>query len=167
MVQRRLTAAVEGDNGFEAERWAVAALGALTAGSLDARSRGHYTPSASQIEAVVTTCRAIEASPARPLTVADRALAVGMTSTRLTHAFARYLGVSPHQYVVRWRLATAAGLLDAGYSVSTACYRAGFENLSHFCRAFRRTLGSRPSLWRTISLPERRRKVQAMLGGAL
>lgn len=166
MVQQRLTAAVDAGDAFESERWAVAALGALAADSQDARARGHYTPSARQVDAVVATCRAIEADPARLLSVADRARAVGMTSTRLTHAFARYLGVSPHQYVVRWRLASAAQLLNEGCSVSTTCYSAGFENLSHFCRTFQRALGSRPSLWRTMPLPERRRKVQALLGGA-
>jgi AraC-like DNA-binding protein len=165
LVHRRLAVAVAAGDGFETERWGLATLTALTADTGRAPLRGAYRSRRADLDAVLAVCRAIEADPAARVSVASRAQAVQLTGTRLTHAFARYLGVSPHQYVVRWRLACAAELLDSGGSVSNSCYGAGFENLSHFCRTFQRVLGSRPSLWRTIGLSERRRKVQAMLGG--
>ena len=164
-VQSRLAGAADSGDRFEMERWALAGLTALIADSRDDRSRGHYVSRRAGLDAVAATCRAIEADPAARRSVAERARQVGLTSTRLTHAFRRYLGVSPHQYVVRWRIAAAAALLDQGFGVSDSCWRSGFENLSHFCRTFQRSFGVRASMWGRLPLRERRRKVQAFLGG--
>lgn len=164
-VGGRLAGAAGAGDGFELERWALAGLTALAADGRGAGGRGHYAPRPADLDAVTTTCRAIEADPAARRSIAARARDVGLTSTRLTHGFRRYVGLSPHQYVVRWRLAAAAELLDQGRSVSDSCWRSGFENLSHFCRGFRRAFGLRASEWRRLPLPERRRKVQAFLRG--
>ena len=164
-VERRLARAVEALDTFEVERWSLAALSALVTDSTDGRARGHYAVGARQVDAVTATCVAIEADPVARRSVADRAREVGMTGPQLTHAFRRYLGLSPHQYVVRWRLAAAASLLDEGWNVSESCYRSGFENLSHFCRAFARALGVRASAWSRLMPAERRRKVQELLRG--
>jgi AraC-like DNA-binding protein len=164
-VERRLTRAIDDSDAFEMERWSLAALSALVTDSLDARARGHYAVGDRDVDAVTATCVAIEADPVARRSVADRARDVGMTGTRLTHAFRRYLGVSPHQYVVRWRLAAAASLLDEGWNVSESCYRSGFENLSHFCRVFARGLGVRASTWTRLPRAESRRKVQELLRG--
>jgi AraC-like DNA-binding protein len=94
-----------------ASRWAIAFV---LAGSFDMPSR------------CIRRCG--EASP----TARD----VGLTSTTLTRAFRRYGGASPHEHVLRWRLAVAAELIDSGVGVSETCYRAGFENLSHFAAPF-------------------------------
>ena len=163
-VERRLAAAAGAGDQFESERWALAALSALVADSRDARARGHYTVRPHEVDLVVAACRVIEADPTRRRSVAARARDLGLTSPRLTHAFRRYLGVSPHQYVIRHRLAASAALLDQGSSVSDSCWRSGFENLSHFCRSFQHAFGVRASTWRRLSLPEKRRKVQAFLG---
>jgi AraC-like DNA-binding protein len=163
LVQQRLLAAAAGHNGFELERWGLAALTALQVDARDDRARGPYAPRQADVDAVVATCRAIEADPAADLSIAARARAVGTTGAVLTSIFRRYLGLSPHQYVVRWRLARATTLLDEGHSVSDCCYRSGFENLSHFCRTFQRALGLRASSWRALPRTERERKVQALL----
>jgi AraC-like DNA-binding protein len=164
-VQRRLAGAVDTADAFEIERWALSSLASLRADSQDDRSRGHYSVRAADVDAVTAVCRAIEADPVIRRSIAERARGVGMTSTRLTHAFRRYVGLSPHQYVVRCRLAAAADLLNDGASVSDGCWRSGFENLSHFTRTWQRTFGIRASAWRSIPLRERRRKVQAMVNG--
>lgn len=159
---RLLHAAVHGDT-FALERWAIASLSALQADTATIPSRGPYAARRADVEAVVTVCESIEDDACARRSVADRAHAVGMTSPQLTHAFRRYLGTSPHQYVLRWRLAAAAEMLSAGSSVSESCYRAGFDNLSHFCRMFQRTFGVRASHWRTVAVRETRRKVQDFL----
>ena len=162
LVQRRLALAIDAADEFAVERWSLGAMMALAAESQDARARGAYAPRATDIDAVVACCRTIERDPTARQLVAARARAVGMTSTQLTHHFRRYLGVSPHQYVLGWRLAAATELLDHGCSVSESCWRSGFDNLSHFCRSFLRALGVRPSAWRSLPPAERRRKVQAV-----
>ncbi|MEP6619744.1 MAG: AraC family transcriptional regulator [bacterium] len=159
-VDRRMARAARDGDTFEVERWALAALTALRADTQDAGARGHYAARRADIDAVVAICNSIEADPTSRLSIAERARDVSLTGARLTHYFRRYLDVSPHQYVVRWRLAYSTELLDSGASVSDSCYRSGFENLSHFCRTFQRTFGVRASKWSTVALRERRRKVQ-------
>jgi AraC-like DNA-binding protein len=159
-VDRRMARAAADEDQFELERWALAALTALESDTRDPMARGHYAARRADVDAVVDSCRAIETDPISRRSIADRARNVGLTSTRLTHYFRRYLGVSPHQYVMRWRLAASAELLESGLGVSESCYRSGFENLSHFCRTFQRTFGVRASTWRTLAFRERRRKVQ-------
>lgn len=164
-VHRRLARAARLADAFEMDRWASEALTALRADSARAEGRGSYAARAGDLDAVVATCDAIERRPAERFDVAARARQVHRTGTQLTHAFRRYLGASPHQYVIRWRLIDATRRLDAGTSVSDACYRSGFENLSHFCRSFQRTLGVRASAWRRLAPAERRRKVQDLSAG--
>ena len=162
-IERRLAEAAEGGDGFQLERWGLAGLIALAGDAREGAARGPYAPRRDDLDAVLVTCRAIEADPTARRTIAARARDVGMTGPRLTHAFRRYLGISPPRYVVRWRLREATLLLDAGATVSASCWRSGFENLSHYIRSFRRGLGLLPSVWSHLPPAERRRKVQALL----
>jgi AraC family transcriptional regulator len=162
-VARRLEDATLVDDHFQMERWALASLSALESDVEGRGRRGQYGARGTDVEAVVATCQAIEADPALRSSVAERARGVGLSGAQLTRAFRRYVGTSPHEYVMRWRLATAADLLDAGHSVSECCYRSGFENLSHFCRTFRQTFGTRASSWHRLALRERRTRLRELL----
>ncbi len=162
-VQHRLESALARNDDFNVERWAHTALDALSSDTTNATARGSYALRGDDIAAVIATCEAVDRDPVARQSIADRAQSVQRSGTQLTHAFRRFLGVSPHQYVVRRRIAVAADLLAAGRSVSDACYLSGFENLSHFVRSFQRTLGVRASQWTALSSAERRRKVQDLL----
>ncbi len=161
-VDQRIRDAAGGGDPFQMERWALAALTALEADAGEGMTRGRYAARGTALDAVVATCRRIEMDPAAHRSIAGRAADVGLNSARLTRAFRRYLGVAPHAYVMRCRLAVAADLIDAGMSVTETCYRSGFENLSHFCRVFRRSLGVRASMWRTVARDEQRRRVREL-----
>jgi AraC-like DNA-binding protein len=163
-VDRRLREAAASGDTFQLERWSLAALSALEADADGGMARGRYAARGTALDAVVATCRSIEMDPAARRSIGDRARDVGLNSARLTRAFRRYAGMAPHAYVMRCRLASATALLDSGMSVTETCYRSGFENLSHFCRAFRRTLGVRASMWRTVGRDEKRRKVRELAG---
>jgi AraC-like DNA-binding protein len=163
-VDRRMSGAATNGDQFEMERWALAALTALQADTHDPKARGHYASRRDDVDAVVAACRAIETDPMSRRSIADRARGVGLTSPQLTHWFRRYVGASPHRYVIRWRLAASTELLASGLNVSESCYRSGFENLSHFCRTFHRILGVRASAWHALAPRERRRKVQDLTG---
>lgn len=165
-VQRRLQEATGPADTLAVERWALSAVDALAADSAGARPRGRYAARVADLDAVQHVCRLIEQDPTARRSVASRARDVGLTGTRLSHAFRRYVGVSPHRYIIRQRIRLAATLLDEGNSVSETCLDAGFENLSHFSRTFQRALGVRASVWRSLSSGERRRKVQALLARA-
>jgi len=161
-AQRRVRHALAEQDAFEIERWALAALTALQQDAEPRLTRGRYAARRTDVDAIVAVSREIERDATSRRSVADRARDVGFTSAQLTRGFRRYVGASPHEYVIRWRVAAAAELLDTGRSVSESCYRAGFENLSHFCRTFQRILGARASMWRALSLRERRRRVRAL-----
>ena len=162
-VQRRLAEATQAANAFEIERWALASLTALGDESRATHRRGPYAFNRRDLDAVLAACESIDRDPESIRSVADRAHAVGRSSAQLTHAFRRYVGISPHQYVVRRRLAWAAERLADRQTVSDCCYRAGFENLGHFSRSFRRLLGCPPSEWARLPRTEQRRKVHALL----
>ena len=148
---------------FEIERWALAALAALQADTNGPMSRGHYAaraPTSMLLLPSVVPSRRIRCSRR---SIADRARDVGLTSTQLTHYFRRYVGESR----INTCAMAARGVrrsLASGLSVSETCYRSGFENLSHFCRTFQRTFCIRASAWHTLTLRERRRKVQDLTG---
>lgn len=164
-VDRRMSKAVASRDEFEMERWALATLDALQADAESASARGHYASRKSDVDAVVAVCRSIESDPTARRSIAERARDVGFAGTRLTYGFRRYIGLSPHQYVVQWRLVHASECLSSGMNVSESCYHSGFENLSHFCRTFLRTFRVHASAWNELPVRERRRKVQDLTRG--
>jgi len=165
LVQRRLEAAIAARDEFSIERFAMQSVDALDADT--STSRGRYAARHDDLDAVISTCERIDADAAARRSIAERAQAVGRSGTELTRVFRRYLGVSPHQYVLRQRLIVAADLLAAGRSVTDACFYSGFENLSHFIRSFQRAFGVRPSRWQQLAASEMRRKVQDLQRGNL
>jgi AraC-like DNA-binding protein len=70
---------------------------------------------------------------------------VAMSPFLFARVFRELIGVPPHRYLLQLRLAYARSLLEAGNSVTTSCYSAGFNNLSHFIRIFHRYFGLSPS----------------------
>lgn len=66
-------------------------------------------------------------------------------STRtLGRWFARYLHMTPKQFLEAKRLSTAQALLLRGTSVGEAAERCGYADRSHFIAAFRRAFGKTP-----------------------
>ena len=83
---------------------------------------------------------------ARPLVrLADAARLAGLSPFHFLRVFAAVVGVTPHQYVMRLRLARAAKLLcDGTLRVTDVALEAGFADLSHFVRTFARAAGVPP-----------------------
>ena len=80
----------------------------------------------------------------------ERAAAeVGLSTFHFLRLFARVLGVTPHQYLVRSRLRRAARLLaDATRPITDVAYDVGFGDLSNFVRTFHRAAGMSPRRFR-------------------
>ena len=70
---------------------------------------------------------------------------VAMSPFLFARVFRELIGVPPHKYLLHLRLARARTLLESGMSVTDTCYAAGFNNLSHFIRTFRKHFGCVPS----------------------
>lgn len=99
----------------------------------------------------------IEAHAADPIDLAQAASQVRLSPYHFLRVFRRALGVTPHQHLVRARLARAAGLLaNAGMPVTEVALEAGFEDLSNFIRTFHRAAGVSPSAFRKASRGQRK-----------
>jgi len=81
----------------------------------------------------------------------------GLSPFHFLRLFARVLGVTPHQYLVRCRLRHAARLLaDPARSVTDVAFDVGFADLSNFVRTFRRAAGVSPRAFRKAATGERK-----------
>ena len=87
----------------------------------------------------------MEADPTGDHSLYHLSSQVAMSPFLFARVFRELIGLPPHKYLVRLRLRRARSLLESGMSVTDACYAAGFNNLSHFVRTFRKHLGFVPS----------------------
>jgi AraC-like DNA-binding protein/CheY-like chemotaxis protein len=102
-------------------------------------------------------------SPERALTFVDKHLAeritlrdvaeyCGFGTFAFSRAFKKEYGITFQEYLVRRRIKRAQQLLDGSLlSITEVAEEAGFGDLSHFIRTFRRFTGSSPSVYRKRS----------------
>lgn len=92
-------------------------------------------------------CRAlIDAHAAEWRGLDEIATAAGLEASSVCRLFRRFLGVSPHQYLRRRKMALAAAfLLEKGGRVQDAAASVGMEDPFHFSRCFRAVHGVPPS----------------------
>lgn len=88
---------------------------------------------------------AVHGEPGRRWTVGTLAQIAGMSRSMFAERFRRVAGVSPMEYVVKWRMALASEMLLSGRNnVSTVSASLGYESESAFSVAFKRAMGSSP-----------------------
>ena len=81
-----------------------------------------------------------------------------MSPFHFLRLFARVVGATPHQYLVRCRLRRAARALadDSARSVTDVAFDAGFGDISNFVRSFHRAAGVSPRRFRQKASRERK-----------
>lgn len=105
----------------------------------------------------VETALWLEANSAEEIGLEAAAREARLSPFHFLRVFARVLGVTPHQYLVRTRLRRAARLLAEGdRPVTEVALDAGFEDLSNFVRSFRRAAGVTPGAFRRAARGERK-----------
>jgi transcriptional regulator GlxA family with amidase domain len=105
----------------------------------------------------VETALWMEAHADQPAPLATLARRAGLSAFHFLRLFTRVLGVTPHQYLVSARLRRAACLLaDPARPVTDVAFEAGFGDLSHFVRTFRRAAGVSPGRFRRLPRSERK-----------
>jgi AraC family transcriptional regulator len=83
---------------------------------------------------------------AEDLTLAQLAAVAGMSPHYFAELFKRSMGQAPHRYVLLQRIERAKhSLRDTGRGVIEVGLDVGFQNPSHFARAFRKLVGTSPS----------------------
>ena len=81
------------------------------------------------------------------LSVDELADRCGLSYRGFTAAFRQATGMTVLQHLHRLRLADACQRLQAGEPIIHAAYAAGFNDLAHFHRVFKRNLGLTPGAW--------------------
>ncbi len=84
-----------------------------------------------------------------PISRREVAEAVGVSENHLTRIFGRELGLSPWDYLNRYRVKQAKELLlCTNNSVASIALQVGFEDPAYFSRVFRKQVGISPTLFR-------------------
>jgi AraC family transcriptional regulator len=93
----------------------------------------------------------LEAHAAGSVRLEDAAREAGLSPFHFLRLFAKTIGVTPHQYVLRLRLREAARLLaDGSRRITDVALDCGFADLSNFVRSFRCAAGVAPREFRKI-----------------
>lgn len=78
-------------------------------------------------------------------TVGDIAAHFSYSKEYITRLFTKYYNGHIYNYLTRKKISYGITLLEAGYSITDACYRSGFGNMTSFLRCFREATGTTPS----------------------
>jgi AraC-like DNA-binding protein len=99
-----------------------------------------------------------------PIDLARLSQLAGLSTFHFLRSFAKTIGVTPHQYLIRCRLRRAARLLCAhDHAITDVALECGFDDLSNFIRTFRRAARVSPRAFRRMTKADRN-KVQDRLG---
>ena len=91
----------------------------------------------------------MHAEPAKAWTVDALANEVHISRSVLAEKFAELVGVPPMQYLTRWRMIVAAGMLRSEpTNLARVAEGVGYESQEAFSRAFKREYGVSPGHWR-------------------
>jgi AraC family transcriptional regulator len=151
-MQLQLGSIVHNDIGLGLEAFACELVDAVA----EALTNGHRLYRSNQLkwyaERINAARERMDANPADQHSLFQLSSHVAMSPFLFARVFRELIGVPPHKYLLHLRLAHARTLLEAGISVTDTCYTAGFNNLSHFIRTFRRHFGFVPSAMKASRL---------------
>jgi len=84
-----------------------------------------------------------------PISLHDLANAAGLTRMHFARQFRACIGITPHQYVLRRRIARAQELLlNPENSIVGVALDVGFQTQAHFSVVFKKIVGETPNRWR-------------------
>lgn len=87
--------------------------------------------------------------PADAWTIDDLGRQVGLSRSALHERFVQFVGQPPIQYLARWRMQVASGLLrNTNATVAAIALEVGYDSEAAFARAFKRATGLPPATWR-------------------
>jgi AraC family transcriptional regulator len=94
----------------------------------------------------------IEENLAQPIALRQLSELTGISTRHFERAFRQAIGVPPHAYVVRKRVARAQNLLisEPGLTIDEIAKRTGFGGPSHLASTFRRQTGYSPTEFRRL-----------------
>jgi AraC-like DNA-binding protein len=91
----------------------------------------------------------MHAQPAKDWSLETLSSEVGLSRSALADRFTEFVGVPPMQYLGKWRMQIASGLLTQGQSnIAKIAVDVGYESEAAFSRAFKKVVGMPPAAWR-------------------
>lgn len=86
--------------------------------------------------------------------ITNRQLAelIYLEENHFIRVFRDKMGVTPYQYLLRYRLNMASNLLMAGKSVAETAKSCGFSDSAALCHTMKRETGCSPSCWKLLSI---------------
>jgi AraC-like DNA-binding protein len=90
---------------------------------------------------------ALHEQPGHAWSLQAMASAAGMSRSAFAAEFKTTLGVTPAEYLLRWRITIAQSMLRSGVTVKRASDELGYASAAAFSRAFTQTAGLSPRLW--------------------
>lgn len=148
--------AVEGASNVALDEVGAALAGRLLATSEKASHKSTGTGGRDRGRAVKAALWLDEHSH-QAVALEDAARDADLSPFHFLRLFARVLGVTPHQYLVRSRLKRAARLLSGdNRSITDIAIDVGFNDLSNFVRTFHRAAGVSPRGFRNAARGDRK-----------
>lgn len=136
----------------EAGLWFASRVLATVSG----RSTRATAPSARDRRRAVEAALWLDAYAHESVDLDRAARRAGLSPFHFLRLFARVLGVTPHQYLMRARLRRAARLLaEDAQPITAIAFDVGFGDLSNFVRSFHRAAGMSPRRFRAAACGER------------
>lgn len=90
---------------------------------------------------------AMHETPGAAWALEPMAKAAGMSRSAFAAEFKLQLGVTPAEYLLRWRISLAQSMLLAGSSIKLASEKLGYASAASFSRAFVQSVGLSPRAW--------------------
>ena len=114
------------------------------------RMRSERAPKPKRPDIVKSATRFIEYNYFRPFDVTRLAEELGMSRAHFTTVFTAAMGVSPYNYLTRFRISKAESLIksDAGLSVTEVAYSMGFSSIERFSEMFKKYAGVSPLVYK-------------------
>ena len=112
--------------------------------------RSRRTPANAE-RGIARTVRLIEREPGAPLALHELAHEAALSKFHFVRAFARVTGLTPHRYLLRARLRSAAVRLATNDArIIEVALDCGFRDASNFNHAFRAEFGTAPREYRRL-----------------
>lgn len=149
LMHESLDASADEGFGLECIATAIALAVCQHAGAVPVTPKAGPRLAPRQIRAVQAY---VETHLHQPIALADLAATAGLSSFHFLRSFKGSLGSTPARYVLERRMERARYLLKvSNLPVSEIGIGVGFEDVSHFSRAFRRVVGVAPSVFRSAA----------------
>ena len=111
-------------------------------------------------EQVIPAKQFIETHFSEAITLGDIAYEARFSKFHFMRLFKSIYGQTPHQYLTTVRIEKAKLLLQAGATITEACFSVGFDSVSSFKGLFKRCTNSTPGSYKL----QRRKLNQEILG---